>query len=164
MVAGSIYDHNNSLRPTFKNISGWNFDLASTDTVAINTAGNLSQYFNYDILNRSRGVGGAWDRGAYEATDGSVIPPPAGGGNTTGLNSDLVLNLDFNTDDLTSGIFKDQSTSANNADCQKSLTLTKGTWTATYNQCPASAVGPDNSVALAGWILLPHYPGTDLEK
>jgi hypothetical protein len=68
--------------PMFVDKANDNFELSPLDTNALNNGVDLSAYFNFDSLNRSRGVGGAWDIGPLEyqggsSTNGSGGSPPS---------------------------------------------------------------------------------------
>lgn len=62
----------------FSNQTNWpvwatGFELAAGDTAAKDTALDLSAYFTTDALNRSRNVGGAWDRGPLEYQETNLV-------------------------------------------------------------------------------------------
>jgi hypothetical protein len=99
MAATSIWKHNRSTSPVFVR-EGVDFDLASSDTSALNLGTNLSHLYNFDILNRPRGTGGAWDRGAFEsgelvtAAPGSfALASPASGATGQSLVPTLSWNV-----------------------------------------------------------------------
>jgi hypothetical protein len=72
----SDYSFSNTTNyPTFspQREAYWKFELSAKDTVALNTGYDLSAYFNFDSLNRPRGVNGAWDRGPLELQTTNLI-------------------------------------------------------------------------------------------
>jgi hypothetical protein len=64
---------NSTNYPLFTDKENDNFELSQLDTVARNTGYNMSYLFNFDSLNRPRGVGGSWDRGPLEAQDTELL-------------------------------------------------------------------------------------------
>lgn len=65
---------NKTNSPVFEDEAGYNFELLSSDTAALNSGYDMSAYFNYDALNRPRL--GAWDRGPLEKQQSGPVAPP----------------------------------------------------------------------------------------
>lgn len=65
LKTNSVYQFsNNTNYPAFEDAPNYNFELQSTDTVALNTGYPMTNLFTFDALNRPRT--GAWDRGPFE--------------------------------------------------------------------------------------------------
>lgn len=90
MGNGPFAFHNNGLYPAFTDPVNDNFELQSGDVAALNNGADLSYLFNFDALNRTRGVGGAWDRGPLERQPTSGAQPPP-----TGTSTNLAVWITF---------------------------------------------------------------------
>jgi len=108
MATSSIYDHNSSVAPQFV-AEGSNFSLSTNDVAARNNGMDLSDIFDFDILNRPRDDG-LWDRGAFE---GASTSGPGGAG-TNSPTGGLLTWLNFE-DTFTDGRLDDASGHGNHA-------------------------------------------------
>lgn len=71
-TAAEGWKNNTTNLPVFVNAAGYNFELASTDTAALNTGTNLNSWgLTNDILGRNRGT--TWSRGAFESDAGLLV-------------------------------------------------------------------------------------------